>query len=215
MKKIHPAPLAAAAVLALSLAGAIAQTGTPGGTSGPSVNTTTPATPTAPAVQAGAGTRNSPTNSKTTKLDRGDRKFIEHAAEDGMYEVEIAKLATTKASSQEVKGFASMMVDDHTKSNSELAALANSKGVELSAAPSHGKRKDIEKMGKLSGEKFDQRFAHEVGIEDHKKDIKAFEKASKNAKDPDVKAFAEKTLPTLRAHLAAAAKLPQNAKGKS
>jgi putative membrane protein len=210
-KTFQPACIAAAIAVAMSLGGAIAQTATPGG-SGPSVNTTTPA---APAVQPGTGTRNAPTNDKTTKLDRGDRKFIEKAAGDGMFEVEVAKLATTKASSPELKSFASMMVDDHTKANSELAQLANAKGIELPVAPPHGKRRDLEKMGKLSGDKFDREFAKEVGIDDHKKDIKMFEKASKSAKDPDVKAFIDKTLPTLRAHLAAAAKLPQNAKGKS
>jgi putative membrane protein len=215
MKKIPPnrmTPMAAALALGLSVGIASAQTSTPGG-SGPSVNTTTPAAPAAPAVQPGTGTRNAPTNSKTTKVDRGDRKFIVDAAGDGMFEVEVARLASNKASSAEVKSFASMMVDDHTKANGELAQLANAKGVELPAAPPHGKRRDLEKMSKLSGDKFDKQFAHEVGLEDHKKDIKKFEKASKDAKDPELKAWIDKTLPTLRSHLAAAEKLPQNSKG--
>jgi putative membrane protein len=212
MKKIQSTTLAAAITLGLSLGFASAQTSTPGG-SKPGVNTTTPAAPTSPAVQAGTGTRNAPSNSKTSALDRSDRKFIVDAAGDGMFEVEIAKLATTKATSPEVKSFASTMVEDHTKANGELAQLANAKGVELPAAPPRGKRRDIEKMGKLSGEKFDREFAHEVGMDDHKKNISKFEKASKNAKDPELKAWVDKTLPTLRAHLDAAAKLPQNAKG--
>jgi putative membrane protein len=52
----------------------------------------------------------------------------------------------------------------------------------------------------------------EVGIKAHEKDIKLFQKASKDAKDADLKAFVDKTLPVLREHLAAAQKLPQSGK---
>jgi putative membrane protein len=213
VKSIKLSSLAAALALGMSLGGAIAQTGTPGGT-GPSVNTTTPAAPTAPAVQPGVGTRNSPSNDKTTEVDRGDRKFIENAAGGGMFEVEIGKLASAKGSSQDVKSMGSMLVDDHTKANSELAQIANARKIELPAAPPRGMRKDAEKLAKLSGDKFDQEFA-KVAVNDHKKDIKEFEKHSKDTKDAELKGWIDKTLPTLRAHLAAATKLQQAGKGKS
>jgi putative membrane protein len=66
-------------------------------------------------------------------------------------------------------------------------------------------------MAKLDGEKFDRKFAHEVGMDGHSEDVEAFEKASRNVKLAQLKAWVDKTLPTLRAQLAAAAKLPQNA----
>jgi len=44
-------------------------------------------------------------------------------------------------------------------------------------------------------------------VEDHNKDISEFEKEAKKAKDPDVKAFAEQTLPTLKHHLMMANRL--------
>lgn len=210
MKKFHINALAIAAAASLGLGGAIAQTGgaaggtsgTAGGTSGPSVNTTVPAT--------GATARSS---DKASKVARGDEKFMTKAAEDGMFEVEVAKVAAGKATSPEVKAFATMMVDDHTKANSELMQLASSKGVQLPTAMPAGKRRDLDKMNKLTGAKFDQEFAQEVGINDHKKDIKLFESQSKEAKDPELKAWVDKTLPTLRTHLDHATKLPQN-KGK-
>lgn len=87
---------------------------------------------------------------------------------------------------------------------------------ELPAGPPRGKRREIEKMGKMDGSKFDKAFAHEVGIEDHLKGIKIFEKGSRKAKDAELRAWIEKTLPTFRTHLAAASRLPQNNKtGKS
>ncbi|MES2936154.1 MAG: DUF4142 domain-containing protein [Pseudomonadota bacterium] len=165
----------------------------------------------APAAQAGTGTRNAPT-SKDDKLARGDRKFIEKAAENGMFEVQVSQLAATKATDANVKSFAGMLVDHHTAANNELVQLANGKHVELPAAPPRGLRRDIEKLGKKNGTEFDRDFVREVGIKAHEKDIRLFEKASKEVKDAQLKAWVDKTLPTLREHLAQAQKLPQSGK---
>jgi putative membrane protein len=161
----------------------------------------------APAAQPGTGTRNAETR-KDDKLARADRKFIQEAAEHGMFEVQIAQLAASKATNPDVKTLANTLVNDHTNANNELVQLANSKKVELPAAPPRGKRKDVEQLGKLTGVEFDRRFVREVGIKDHEKDIKKFEKASEKAKDAELKAWVNKTLPRLREHLAQAQKLP-------
>lgn len=198
-------PLALA--LALSFGVALAQTsaGTSGSTGTGSSMTGARA---APAAQPGTGTRNAETR-KDDKLARGDRKFIREAAESGMYEVQVGQLAGSKATDPEVKSFASMLVEQHTAANNELVQLANSRKVELPAAPSRSMRREVEKLGKLSGNEFDARFMRDVGIKDHEKDIKKFEKASENAKDRELKAWIDKTLPRLREHLAHAQKMPQ------
>jgi putative membrane protein len=165
----------------------------------------------APAAQPGTGTRNTETR-KDDQVARGDRKFIEQAAEGGMFEVQAAQLAAAKATDPQVKSYASMLVDHHTAANNELVQIANARGVELPAAPPRGKRKDIEQLGKKSGAEFDREFVREVGLKAHEKDIKLFEKASKDVKDAQLKAFVDKTLPTLREHLAQAQKLPQSGK---
>jgi putative membrane protein len=163
----------------------------------------------APMAQPGTGTRNAEAK-KDDKVARGDRKFIEEAAGSGMFEVQAAQLATTKASDPNVKSFAGMLVDHHTKANDELTKLANAKGVELPAAPPRSLRRDIEQMGKKQGQEFDAEFVRNVGVKAHEKDIKLFEKASKDLKDAELKAFAAKTLPVLQEHLAMAKKLPQS-----
>jgi putative membrane protein len=164
----------------------------------------------APTVQPGTGTRNMP--DKKTQLPRADRKFIEDAAESGMFEVQISQLAASKASDAQVKSFASMLVDHHTAANNELVKLANAKGVELPAVPGRGLRKDIDQLGKRSGADFDEHFVRDVGIKDHEKNIKMFQKAVGDVKDAELKAFIIKTLPTLQEHLAMAQKLPQAGK---
>jgi putative membrane protein len=165
----------------------------------------------APAAQAGAGTRNAETT-KDDKLARSDRKFVHQAAERGMFQVQIAQLAATKATDPQVKSFASMLVDHHSKANNEVVQLATAMKVELPAAPPRGLRRDIEKLGKKTGAEFDRDFVRNVGIKAHERDIKLFEKAGKDLKDAQLKAFAAKTLPVLREHLAQARKLPQSGK---
>ena len=194
--------LPALVALAFSFAAAQAQT-TGAGTSATGGQA-------APATQPGTGTRNLP--DKKDQVARGDRKFIEEAASSGMFEVQVSQLAASKATDANVKSFASMLVDHHTAANNELVKIANAKGVELPAAPKRALRRDIEKLGKKNGAEFDRDYVREVGIKAHEKDIKLFEKASKDVKDAELKAFVDKTLPTLREHLAAAQKLPQSGK---
>jgi len=203
---------ACAIALAFSFGGAMAQYGSSsqpsgGGSTGSSVT----GGRSAPAAQAGTGTRNAETP-KDDKVARGDRKFIQETAGAGMFEVQAAQLAARQASDPNVKSFAEKLVDQHTQANDELVKLANAKRVELSAAPPRDMRRDIEKLGRKQGQEFDTEFVREVGIKAHEKNIKAFEKASKDTKDPELKAFIDKTLPTLKEHLAMAQKLPQAGK---
>ena len=196
--------LALPALLALALGSGVAQAQTAG--TGSSVT----GSQSAPMAQPGAGTRNLPVQRE--KIARGDRKFIDEAAGSGMFEVQIGQLAAAKATDQNVKSFASMLVDQHKAANNELFQIANAKGVELPAAPKRALRRDIDKLGKKNGDAFDRDFVRNVGIKAHEKDIKMFEKARDDVKDPDLRAFVNKTLPVLREHLAAAQKLPQSGK---
>ena len=133
---------------------------------------------------------------------------MNHAAEDGMFEVEIAKVAATKATDPAVKSFAQRLVDDHTAANDKLRQIAASHNITLPASMPASKQKDIDRLNKLSGAQFDREFIQMVGIKDHKTDIDMFEKISKDAKASDLRDFAQSTLPTLREHLAQAQKLP-------
>ena len=167
----------------------------------------------APMAQPGTGTRDLPAR-KDDKLARGDRNFILEAAHSGMFEVQVSQLAAAKATDAQVKSYASMLVDHHTAANNELVQIANARRVELPPAPKRALRRDIEQLGKKDGAEFDRAYVREVGIKAHEKDIKLFQKASKDVKDPQLKAFVDKTLPVLREHLAVAQKLPQAGKDR-
>jgi putative membrane protein len=133
-------------------------------------------------------------------LQPADRKFMEEAAQDGMAEVALGKLAQSKASNAGVKQFAARIVQDHTKANEELKALASTRGVVLPLSLDKKHQKDVDELGKKSGTRFDHEYM-ELMVSDHKKDIAEFRKQSQSAKDPDLKNFVTKTLPTLEEHL--------------
>ncbi len=132
---------------------------------------------------------------------RSDRNFMEQAAQNGHAEVEAAKLAQSKSGSEKVKAFAAQMEQDHTKTNDELAALATSKSVKLPTEPSAVQKSKAKAMSALDGARFDRQYADSMGVKAHEDTLKMFQKAASGAKDPDVKAFAAKTVPALEQHL--------------
>jgi len=133
-------------------------------------------------------------------VDETDAKFAVDAANGGMAEVALGKLALTKTANAKVKEFANMMVNDHGKANEELMALAKSKNITLPATVSADKQKEADDLGKKMGADFDKAYVDAM-VDGHKKTIALFEDESKNAKDPDLKAFVDKTLPTIKMHL--------------
>ncbi|WP_343560831.1 DUF4142 domain-containing protein [Sphingobacterium sp.] len=133
-------------------------------------------------------------------VSEDDAKFVTEAANGGMAEVELGKLAQEKAQHADVKAFGEMMVKDHSKANDELTTLAQAKNITVPATLGTDQQKVKDELAKKTGREFDKAYIAEM-VEDHEKDVKLFEDASKNLKDTELKAFVDKTLPTLRTHL--------------
>lgn len=129
-----------------------------------------------------------------------DEKFIKDFGASGMSEVKIAELATGKAERADVKEFATMLVTDHSKLNTEVADLAKSKNVQLSAVIEPKGADEFKDLEKESGKAFDRAFLKHMA-KCHDKSIDALEDAEKNATDGDLKSWASKTLPMVRSHL--------------
>ena len=147
-----------------------------------------------------AGHSSSVSTKGSSKLGIVDQHFLKKAAQGGEAEVELGKLATEKASSDEVKKFGQRMVDDHSKANDQLKQLAGSKGVDLPNDLDAKDKAAKARLSKLSGEQFDKAYMSDM-VQDHTKDVSEFKRESNAAKDPDVKSFASQTLPTLQDHL--------------
>jgi len=153
-----------------------------------------------------ADSNKSITKDLVMKVGKDDAKFAVAAATDGMAEVELGRLALQKAVNSQIKDFGTMMVSDHSKANADLKGLAQSKGITLPATLDNGEQQIKEILSGKSGADFDKAYVEDM-IEDHQKDIKDFQDAIAILKDADLKAFAQKTLPTLKMHLAAVQKI--------
>jgi putative membrane protein len=129
-----------------------------------------------------------------------DAKFYRDAAEGGMAEVAMGNLAQQKAQSPNVKDYGAQMVKDHSAANEKLKALARAKSITLPANPSVAEMEAKSKLEALSGQSFDKSYIKGM-IQDHEEDIAEFRKEAASGQDPDARAFASATLPTLEAHL--------------
>ena len=146
---------------------------------------------------------------KTTdvmQVNTNDVGFVNAAAQGGMLEVQLGQLAQRNALNQQVKEFGAMMVKDHTKANAELKKIANVKKLTLPLSLDKDTQDRVDSMSLQSSAGFDLKFM-DLMVAAHKKDVATFEKATTGVKDPDLKAFAVKTLPVLKMHLTEAEKL--------
>ena len=139
-------------------------------------------------------------NAGNQMVDQSTKDFVADAATGGMMEVELGNLAQQKAKNQRVKDFGKMMVDDHTQANNNLKDITSRKNITVPAAITDDQKKEMDKLSKKSGADFDKAYV-DMMVDDHKKDIAAFKKASGNVGDNDIKNFATSTLPTLQKHL--------------
>lgn len=198
-------------VLALAV---VALTGCPGDATNTTVNTTNSRTNT---TVSNANTTNSNmaivvnsnSNMTNSNMNMGNSMsdtttpsgFMAEAAKGGMKEIELSKLILNKTTkNNEVRDFAQKMVADHTKASSELKALAAKKNVTLPTQLDPEQVSMASDIGKLSGDDLDKEYVDAM-VEAHEKDVSLFKAQSANGTDPDAKAFAAKTLPTLQMHL--------------
>ncbi|HLL72680.1 MAG TPA: DUF4142 domain-containing protein [Pyrinomonadaceae bacterium] len=156
---------------------------------------------TAMAQNTNSGTTMMKKDGNMATMSSSDRKFAMTAAMGGMAEVEMARMALTRASSDAVKQYAQKMIDDHTTANAELMQIASSKGITLPTAPDAKQRAMMAKMQNLSGAAFDREYVMNAGHKDHQKMEKLFRDESMKGRDADLKAFAAKTLPVVQMHL--------------
>jgi putative membrane protein len=132
-----------------------------------------------------------------------DADFAVAAADGGMLEVQLGQLAVSKGTTDAVKKFGQSMVDDHSKANNELKALAAQKNITLPSSLSDEKQKKYNDLSEKTGAEFDKAYAKFM-VEDHKEDIDAFKKEAENGKDADLKSWAAGKVPVLEHHLSMA-----------
>lgn len=139
-------------------------------------------------------------------LVKADHMFMKEAAQRGIAEVNMGRLAERQAQEASVKDFGRRMVTDHTKVNDQLMTLAKNKGVTL-RMETDAQHKAMEKeLNRMKGTEFDKAYM-EMMVTDHQMDVDAFEQTAKTSRDVALKRFASNNLPTLKEHLKMAQEL--------
>src|SRR5881227_2042534 len=149
---------------------------------------------------------------KSSSLSEKDKTFMKKAAKGGMMEVAMGKLAEQNGQSDDVKSFGEQMVTDHSKANDELKSIASQKGITLPTSMNSKQQSEYNRLSKLQGADFDREYM-KMMVSDHRTDVNEFRKESERGSDPDIKAFASKTLPTLQEHLQMAESTDAKVKG--
>lgn len=161
----------------------------------------TPAPTTSPSPEASPTPSPSPANGNRSSLSQVDREFMVKAAQGGMAEVQYGQIALQRASSNTVRQYAQRMIQEHTKANNELKALAKAKGVTLPKNIGEKNQKLKQRLLRLSGARFDREYMEEAGVKSHEEQAKLFERQIERGQNPDVIDFARKTLPVVQMHL--------------
>lgn len=163
----------------------------------PAENTNTSNLNTNNSNRAAASPTTTPASSAPARRD--DRAFAMEVAQNGIAEIALARLAARNAQSADVKRFAQRVITDHTKVGNELKPIAASKGITLPADMKPEQKATVTRLTALKGAEFDREFMTVMG-ESHDKSVTAFQEVARDGTDPEIKAFAAKTLPTLQEH---------------
>src|SRR5437868_6464105 len=112
----------------------------------------------------------------------------------GMTKVQLSQMAQNKATDAKVKGFAAMMIHDHSAANEQVKALAGQRNVTLPDSISSDHKKKANDLSKKTGRAFDKAYMDDM-VDDHQSAVDLFEKSADKVNDTDVKTFINNTLP--------------------
>jgi len=140
-----------------------------------------------------------------------DENFLKTAIGINLAEISMGQLAQKNGSTDGVRQFGATLVQDHTASNNDALALAKTHGFTPPTQPSVDDQKMSRDLSAMTGGEFDRAFAQDM-VAGHQKAIQLFTAQAGGTKN-DISSFAEKTLPTLKKHLATAQQLLSSSGG--
>jgi len=143
---------------------------------------------------------------ETSALTDADRHFINKAEKENLEEQELGRMVLEKSKNGDVRDYAQMLVDDHTKALKDLVDLMKDKGMAQPKRLPKAEHEAWNKLKGMSGAEFDREFVNMM-VRDHQDAVKEFQHESNLAQDYDVKMYANHVLPALQKHLQKAQEL--------
>lgn len=135
--------------------------------------------------------------------------FVTEAAESDMFEIASSKLALERADAA-TKKFAQQMIDDHTKTTTELKGMVTGGKIKAALPPamSETQQDTLNDLKGLQGDDFTRQY-HSDQVDAHEDAVDLFKRYGDEGEQADLKTWAAKTLPTLQHHLDMAKALNQ------
>ena len=128
-----------------------------------------------------------------------DKKFLADSAQGNIAEINYAKLALQKSHDRHVREFATKMIKDHEKLQSEMKPLALKYGVKEPTGPTIGDHAKYMELKMKSGTDFDRAYV-EAMVKDHHDDLQAFMNEENTTTNPTIKAAVRKGLSVIKEH---------------
>jgi putative membrane protein len=156
--------------------------------------------------QKGKGAEKGKSETKGKSEGNDDKKFLTMALASNNYEIQAANLAIEKATNPQVKDYAKMMLEFHSKSAKELSSMMRAKGVEEKKELTGEEKANLDELRNKTGKEFDAAYSQQM-VKSHRKAMSTYESSLKSTKDADVKNHINASVPVIKKHLESAQKL--------
>jgi putative membrane protein len=138
---------------------------------------------------------------KSSALTESDRQFITDAASSDLFEIQSSQWALQQQNvDSELSRIAQMMVEDHTKASQDLRKIAQGKGITVPQKMLANHQQMYDRLRSASGNQIATQY-RQMQLQAHQEGVALFQRASQNLQDPELRQFAQRTLPVLREHL--------------
>lgn len=135
--------------------------------------------------------------------------FVRTAADANTFEIQSSQIALQKATNEQVKDFAHLMIKDHTRIGDEFESIAQKQNLQLPKGLDSKSQSSLKRLQSESGTRFSRTYARMM-LKGHQQAANLFESYAQNGDDQQLKEWAQRTLPTLQEHLRRAEAMERN-----
>jgi putative membrane protein len=142
------------------------------------------------------------------RTEANDMLFVRAAAQSNVYEIGAARHAVQNVQTQDVKDFAQQIIDDHTKTSSQLIEVAGGMGVQPNSDMTDAQQLNTNALSAMNGAELESAYLEQQVLA-HQEAVSLFETASGMVQSQELQTFIDETLPVLEEHLQMAQELVQ------
>jgi putative membrane protein len=136
----------------------------------------------------------------TAAPSQQDQEWMVFAHQSNLAEIAAGKAAVQQATTDQVREHGQMLIDDHTRLDSDLTAAADQFGVDLPSEPTEEQQQILASVTAKSGEAFDTAWV-EAQITSHRQTLAAGERELAQGSEQAAKDLAGAAAPVVQKHL--------------